>query len=1504
MKKFLSLIVVFALILSLCSFPIGTKAAFVPTLTIDMGAKSGAMRHGSGGFLYGLGSHGTPSANILTPLKPSTAVQKAPDGLQHPTGDVLDVAETFISAGGEQVQIYLQDIYALWPYEQTSFEEYLIRIEEMVPKIVELRNSNPAFSGKLVYVPFNEPDGIWYGNIGWDASVQSKFNNHWKSAYDLIKSLDPDALIAGTSCANYQSGHFDSWLSFCCANSCEPDYITWHELQDYDLASFKSNLDNYRALEAKYNMTEREIIINEYAPQDHCSDPGKLVNWIALFEENKVSGCLPYWHNAGNLNDIAADNNEPNGAWWLYKWYGDMSGETLSLTTNTGRTEFYGLSSIDDNKKSSTVIFGGTEGDGQILLQNINSAMPFASSAFVDVTVEATYWSAFHGVANEPPVIIKGTFPVLNGSVTINIPGMEKNAAYKLTVTPSSEEKASLYYSYEHKLYEIEDGVHAGAAYPNNTRWTYAYSGGYRLSGIQSASDGCNLQLEVDHTGYYKMDITYSNGYGANSANPDQNDPKSLLASLKFDSEAPDTIVLENTLRDEMAGMYTTYVYLTKGAHMLYIRGDNSNGGAFSMDSASFTYVGGTIPEFDSLFEAEAGDFNILADSEASLITTESTVSGFSGAGYITGLEKRSVTSGGGVRFTAVVPENSLYTIALCYNSDEDTAANIYLDNTALDLDNLLSTVSLPKTDGFENCHITAFLQKGINIIDIDTEGVVLLDYMRIKKASSDPITVQAEDSDTDGNAQVFESGFAQNGKYVSNIQGATDDRLTLNFTAPHSGDYKMVIHHSSGELFGAHTYNAQLVDRYASFKVNKNEPQRLYFKNTYSSENWRTTVLNVTLNEGENSIEIFNDNWRTVSCGTGTTGNITYRELVNYTPNFDLFEFYPAVSENQSVADSYIIKVMTSPNGTVDTDHSSVTAGESVTLSLFPEYNEGKVKVSANSQDISHLISGYSLTYLPTADTEFSVDFIIPENLDNNIKNSSFGDGDFTAWENENSSIVSEDEYHYASIGTISQTFDAPMGYFDISFKARGENVTVTANSTEKEIVLSSEWQTYKIRCDSQGSITLKLNGVADCDDFKLEKAAIDSSLLYFADCGDIDPETLSNGDCFGLCNSITDQFYAPDPVTGFSWGVVDTYVKSESYPYLLTGSETWPYEYDLEDGEDKVITYRYAKDQDDRTGNGITYKFELPDGDYVFEAAFYAPSHWMNDVNRKASLTVNGITLAQGIIPKSDAQHPVIVNRVAPVTGGSASINLKLDGDGSGGPMISYIKISKAEEALPLTLLDRADFTVTSSATWNNDPQTHGKFAFDGNINTYFDGISGGSLVCDLGYETSVSAIGYIPRNSWSSRMNTTYFYGSNDKTNWEKLFVVSQVPPEGEETIVNSNEFLNNGRFRYIKYENPYDYCNVAEINIYKETGTLDFVNLTTERFLEDVFLKDGIYNFKFSHSQDASIIQSEVSDGILSFVKTSPLNEAVEQISPTENIFIWDKTLLKPLAIIKQ
>ena len=97
------------------------------------------------------------------------------------------------------------------------------------------------------------------------------------------------------------------------------------------------------------------------------------MRWIGLWEDYQVAGCLPFWHLSNNLNGLAADTNEGNGAWWLYKWYGDMSGNYLPVSTSgAAQADFYGAASLDENKKSANVIFGGQSGSSEIVLDQID----------------------------------------------------------------------------------------------------------------------------------------------------------------------------------------------------------------------------------------------------------------------------------------------------------------------------------------------------------------------------------------------------------------------------------------------------------------------------------------------------------------------------------------------------------------------------------------------------------------------------------------------------------------------------------------------------------------------------------------------------------------------------------------------------------------------------------------------------------------------------------------------------------------------------------------------------------------------------------------------------------------------------------------------------------------------------------------------------------------------------------------------------------------------------
>ena len=152
-------------------FPVKSYAADF-TLGVDLSQNTGAISHGASGFLYGLGNNGVPTDNLLQPLHPVGAGQKPQGGLQHPSGDVFEVAPQYLRNGVKDIQINLQDIYRYWPYENLGLSDYLTKLDPMINAVM----ADPNY-GKYVYVPFNEPDWIWYGGLYTNATTKQKFFN-------------------------------------------------------------------------------------------------------------------------------------------------------------------------------------------------------------------------------------------------------------------------------------------------------------------------------------------------------------------------------------------------------------------------------------------------------------------------------------------------------------------------------------------------------------------------------------------------------------------------------------------------------------------------------------------------------------------------------------------------------------------------------------------------------------------------------------------------------------------------------------------------------------------------------------------------------------------------------------------------------------------------------------------------------------------------------------------------------------------------------------------------------------------------------------------------------------------------------------------------------------------------------------------------------------------------------------------------------------------------------
>lgn len=874
------------------------------TMTVDMEQTTGAVKHGATGFLYGVGEDNVPDVNLMTAIKTYMCEQKPAEGLQHPNGDILIMADTFMEAGGDSIQIACPDIYANWPYEFESFEEYMDKLKIMVEQVREA-----GLSEQAVYVLYNEPEGNWFKPAGASWGLDSaKFNDAWKLAYDTVKAIDANAKVAGPNFCFYQAGHMESYIKYCAENNCIPDQLTWHVLNDSAYNTFKSDVEDIRRLEKKYWLdaglvdTEREIVINEYADFTQLGVPGQLARWIALFEDAKATGCLAYWHISNNLCDLAASNNEPNGAWWLYKWYAEMSGETLAVSTEGApQTQFYGLASLDKNKKSAMTVFGGADGTATVTLKNVAKTGAFGDK--VKVTLEGTNWTGINGAAEEAFFIKEEVCAVdENGNVTVTVNDMVAAAAYRMTIT-QADAAATVGVVSEgpwKQTYEGEDAVLGGNARKAGKNGSYACSGTGQAQYIDNPTDSATFKVEVPQDGYYRFDMVYGAATGNNTKTITANNPKNAIQTLSVDGEKKADMYLENTLHWYMSGQHTEYVYLTEGTHDLTVAGTTSEGKA-TIDCMYLTFVGDEKALYKEqnvkVYEAELSDYNVLGKQTATTVKTENTIAGYSAAGYAVGLHT-SVKDGGGIRFTAFANDNGMYELKVRYASNEDSVVNYYVNNTNLTLNRHIDAKKAAATNGtWKEVTSTLFLKKGINIIDIDAKTAGLaVDTLTVERAAdqSKTVVIEAEDCALEGNVKIGTNENASGGKYVKEILADKDAKnaITVNYTAPVEGSYEFVVYQSNKELFGSHDYNAQMVDRFITISVNGGEPKNIYFRNTYSDDSFRSQAITLQLKSGTNTIKIYNSDYRVHKNGVGGVNVCT-----NYTPNLDKFEFTPSVS-------------------------------------------------------------------------------------------------------------------------------------------------------------------------------------------------------------------------------------------------------------------------------------------------------------------------------------------------------------------------------------------------------------------------------------------------------------------------------------------------------------------------------------------------------------------------------------------------------------------------------
>ncbi|MFF4257730.1 RICIN domain-containing protein [Streptomyces sp. NPDC001663] len=397
------------------------------TLVVNANQTLRPVTHVATGSLYGLADASTPSDSLTGALKPNTFVQMAPGGSQlpngepKPAGDALVVASKAARAGAKVV-VRMPDWYPNFPYKWVSWSDWLSAVDKQVASVQSSGATNIA-----AYELWNEPDWTW------DTTNAGAFNAGWARTFKEVRTKDTTTPIQGPSYSAWNQSWMSSFLTDAKASGTVPDIIAWHELQgSKDIAA---HVSAYRALESSLGISPRPIAIEEYGTPDEMGNSGALIGYAAKFERAGVHDAeLAFWNHYGTLGDTLVDTGgSPNGSYWTYKWYGDMSGSML-VTTPPAQTGIDGLASRNSAGNQISVVAGGCTGSCAVTVNGLSSLPAFGST--VHVKLEYSPGTGRTTASSGPITISDADYTVSNGSITVPVT-MNASDGYHLVITPS-----------------------------------------------------------------------------------------------------------------------------------------------------------------------------------------------------------------------------------------------------------------------------------------------------------------------------------------------------------------------------------------------------------------------------------------------------------------------------------------------------------------------------------------------------------------------------------------------------------------------------------------------------------------------------------------------------------------------------------------------------------------------------------------------------------------------------------------------------------------------------------------------------------------------------------------------------------------------------------------------------------------------------------------------------------------------------------------------------------
>jgi hypothetical protein len=407
--------------------PAHATARTATTLVVNANRPFRAVTHVASGGLYGLDTATVPADSLVEPLHPNTFVQMAPGGRQLPNGEPVPGGDALVVApeaarAGAKVVVRMPDWYPNFPYHWVSWSDWLAAVDTQVAAVRSAGATNIS-----AWELWNEPD------FTWNTSAAGSFDMGWARTFHEVRAKDATRRpIQGPSFSHWSQSLFTTFLTDAKASGTLPDIVSWHELGG--ASSIAADVAAYRSVESSLGISPRPIAIEEYGTRSEVGVPGPLAGYIAKFERAGVADAeLAFWNHYGTLGDTLVDTGgAPNGAYWLYAWYGAMTGNMIA-TVPPSQTGLDGAASVTADSRQISVIMGGGSGANAVTVNGLGSLPAFGRT--VHVRLEHTTSLGRTTPVGPPSTISQTVVTVSNGSITVPVT-MNPADGYHLVITP------------------------------------------------------------------------------------------------------------------------------------------------------------------------------------------------------------------------------------------------------------------------------------------------------------------------------------------------------------------------------------------------------------------------------------------------------------------------------------------------------------------------------------------------------------------------------------------------------------------------------------------------------------------------------------------------------------------------------------------------------------------------------------------------------------------------------------------------------------------------------------------------------------------------------------------------------------------------------------------------------------------------------------------------------------------------------------------------------------